>query len=96
MLDDEKTILKKVKLIPTDTKGVEEPKDPDTCNVYKMIKLFLTPDENIALRKRYTDGGMGYKEVKDMLYEKLLAFLKPIQDKYMTLTEDEIRHILKD
>lgn len=96
MLDDEKTVLKKVKLIPTDTKWVEEPKDPDSCNVYKMIKLFLTHDENIALRKRYTDWWMWYKEVKDMLYEKLQTFLKSIQDKYNTLSDDDIRHMLKE
>jgi tryptophanyl-tRNA synthetase len=55
LLDDDKTVMKKVKLIPTDTKGVDEQKDPDTCNVYKILKLFLTEDENVVLRKRYAD-----------------------------------------
>lgn len=96
LLDDDKTVMKKVKLIPTDTKGIEEPKDPDTCNVYKIMKLFLTEDENVVLRKRYTDGGMGYKEIKDMLHAKLMEFLTPIQEKYNTLTDDDIRHILKE
>lgn len=96
LLDDDKTVMKKVKLIPTDTKGVDEPKDPDTCNVYKIMKLFLTEDENVILRKRYTDGGLGYKEIKDMLHAKLMDFLTPIQNKYNTLTDDDIRHILKE
>lgn len=39
---DEKTVLKKVKLISTDTKGVEEPKDPDSSHLYHIMKLFLT------------------------------------------------------
>jgi tryptophanyl-tRNA synthetase len=96
MLDDEKTVMKKIKIIPTDTKGVDESKDPDTCNVYKILKLFLTEDENFVLRKKYTDGGMGYKEVKDMLFEKVMWFLTPIQEKYNTITDDEIRHIVKE
>jgi tryptophanyl-tRNA synthetase len=53
LLDDEKVVLKKIKQIPTDAKTVEEPKDPDTCNVYKVCKLFLTSEEDQALRTRY-------------------------------------------
>lgn len=53
LLDDEKTILKKVKQIPTSAQTVEEPKDPDQCNIYNICKLFLTPEENEILRNRY-------------------------------------------
>ncbi len=53
LLEDEKTILKKVKQISTNMQTVEEPKDPDQCNVYNICKLFLTPEENEALRNRY-------------------------------------------
>lgn len=56
MLDDEATLMKKIKLIPTDTKGIDESKDPDTCNVYNMIKLFLTEEEDVVLRARYING----------------------------------------
>ncbi|NCQ81616.1 hypothetical protein GW750_02185 [bacterium] len=52
-VDTEKTILKKIKQIPTETKTVEEPKDPDVCNVYNITKLFLTPTEDEALRRKY-------------------------------------------
>jgi len=55
-LDDEKQVLKRVKQIATDTKTVEEPKDPDQCNVYVLCRLFLTSDEDIALRKKYQTG----------------------------------------
>ena len=43
LLYDEKEILKRVKQIPTSTQTVEEPKNPDECNVYNLCKLFLTP-----------------------------------------------------
>ena len=55
-MDDEKIILKRVKQIPTSTQTVEEPKDPDQCNVYHLCKLFLTSDEDKALRKKYQAG----------------------------------------
>lgn len=94
LLDDEKTILKKVKQIPTDTKTVEESKDPDTCNVYNMCKLFLTPDEDQALRARYTAGGLSFKDAKDYLYEKIMAFVTPIQTRYAALNDQEILDML--
>jgi tryptophanyl-tRNA synthetase len=53
-LDDEKTILKRVKQIPTNTQTVEEPKNPDECNVYKILKLFLDDKEDVDIRNRYT------------------------------------------
>ena len=56
LLDDEKTISKKIKQISTSTQTVEESKNPDECNVYKMCKLFLTPEEDESLRKRYLAG----------------------------------------
>lgn len=64
--------------------------------MYNILKLFLTPDEDTAIRKRYTDGGMGYKEVKDYLYEKVMTFIKPIQDRYNQITDDEIIAIINE
>jgi tryptophanyl-tRNA synthetase len=56
LLDDEKTLMKKVKQISTDTKTVEEVKNPDECNVYKMLKLFLNEKEDLELREKYLAG----------------------------------------
>jgi len=95
LLDDEKTILKRVKQIPTSTQTVEEPKNPDECNVYKICKLFLNPEEDETLRKRYEAGGLSYKDVKDYLYEKIIAFVQPIQKKYAEISDKEITDLLK-
>jgi len=94
LLDDEKTILKRVKQISTNTQTVEEPKDPDTCNVYKLCKLFLTPEEDGKLRKRYEVWGLSYKDTKEYLYEKIISFLKPIQEKYAKISDQEIIDLL--
>lgn len=96
LLDDEKTVLKKIKQIPTSTQTVEEAKNPDECNVYNICKLFLTPEEDLELRKRYEAGGLSFKEAKEYLYEKVIAFLGPIQAKYATIDDEEIRKMLKE
>ena len=96
LLDDEKTISKKIKQISTSTQTVEESKNPDECNVYKMCKLFLTPEEDEALRKKYLAWWLSFKEAKDYLYEKVIAFLKPIQEKYTKISDKEIIDLLAD
>ena len=55
-MDDETTLRKKVRQIPTGTQTIEESKDPDSCNVYAILSLFLDEQEKKDLRKRYTDG----------------------------------------
>ncbi len=94
LLDDEKTILKRVKQIPTSALTVEEPKNPDECNVYKICKLFLTPEEDETLRKRYQAGGLSYKDAKEYTYEKIIALVQPIQEKYAKISDQDIIDLL--
>lgn len=90
LLDDEKTLRKKVKQITTASLPVEASKNPDECNVYLLTKLFTNQEEDKALRDRYLAGGMGYWEAKEFLTEKLLAFTWEIQQIYHALTDQEI------
>lgn len=94
LLDDEKTILKKVKQIATDAKAVEDPKNPDDCNVYNIMKLFLTEAEDKDMRAKYEKGGLSYKYAKDVLFEKLMDFLKPIQARYAEISDEEVSTLL--
>jgi tryptophanyl-tRNA synthetase len=57
--------------------------------------LFLTPEENETLRKRYQAGGLSYKDAKEYLYEKIIAFIKPIQEKYAKIKDKEIINLVK-
>lgn len=95
LLEDEKNILKKVKQISTNMQTVEEPKDPDQCNVYNICKLFLTPEENEALRNRYLAWWLSYKDAKEYLFEKMMAFIRPIQEKYAKIKDEEIIDLLE-
>lgn len=76
--DDE--IKKAVMGIPTDSKGVEDPKDPETCNVFALHRLVSGRDlEN--LRARYLKGGIGYKESKEILFENMRDFIAPLRER---------------
>lgn len=95
LLDDEKLILKKIKQIPTSAQTIEESKNPDDCNVYHLCKLFLTTEEDEAFRKRYLAWGLSYKDAKDYLYEKMMDMIRPIQEKYAKISDDEILKLIE-
>ncbi|MCL6582384.1 MAG: tryptophan--tRNA ligase [bacterium] len=90
-------LQKKVMSIVTDSKSVEEPKDPDSCNVFKLYRLFLSRDEAEALRQRYLQGGVGYGEVKKALAEAIWQYFTPHRERKKALEEDRefVRKILK-
>ena len=93
--DDE--IKKAVMSIPTDSKSVEEPKDPEECKVFALHKLFAGNNLPIV-EKKYKEGGMGYKESKDILIENIISFIKPLREKREELAKDpdHILNILKE
>lgn len=74
--------------ITTDSKGVDEPKDPDSCTVFALHRLVSTADELVALERRYREGGIGYKEAKERLAESMKKFIKPIREYRRELAEN--------
>ena len=74
--------------IVTNSQGVEEVKDPDSCNVFSLYKLFATPEEQAALAARYRAGGMGWGDAKKELFDKMNRMLTPIRDRYTALMAD--------
>jgi tryptophanyl-tRNA synthetase len=76
----EKELLKVVKTIVTDATPLEEPKNPDTCNVFKLYALLANADQVKEMRNNYEKGGYGYGHAKTALYELILAkFERPRQ-----------------
>jgi tryptophanyl-tRNA synthetase len=62
-------IRKKIMAIKTDSTPVAEPKDPERCIVFALLKLLAAPAELAEWEQRYRAGGMGYGEAKQRLYE---------------------------
>lgn len=88
IFEPEKKLRKKIMSIKTDSKGVEEPKDPETCSVFTLYRLFADEAEQAALAARYRAGGMGYGESKQALYEKALAYFAAARAKRVELERD--------
>ncbi len=93
-----KKMRKKVMSIKTDSKTVEEPKDPDTCSVFALYKLFADDAQQSALAERYRAGGMGYGEAKQALYEAALEYFAAARARREELEKspDTVRDILRD
>jgi tryptophanyl-tRNA synthetase len=69
--DDE--VRKQIFSITTDSAAVAAPKDPDSSNLFAILKLFCTPAEAAAWAERFRRGGLSYREVKQAVFE---AFMK--------------------
>ena len=91
-------IKKAVMSIPTDSKGVDEPKNPEEDNVYKLHKLFSSGDELLDIKERYEKGGMGYKESKEILIENIEKTLSPFREsrKRFESDKDFVLDLLKE
>ncbi len=74
---EEKSLKKQVMSIITDSLALEEPKNPDTCNVFGIYKLVASESETADLRKKYLNGGFGYGHAK-------LALLNVLMSEYAT------------
>ena len=92
-----KAIRSRFMKIVTDSTPMEAPKNPDTCNIFKLYKLMATPEEQEELRARYLAGGMGYGHAKQALYEKYIEYFAPMRERRKHLLENpkEVEDILQ-
>jgi tryptophanyl-tRNA synthetase len=81
-------LKKKVMGIVTDSKTVEDAKNPDTDTVFILYSLVAGDAEREELAARYRAGGMGYGEAKKMLLAKLDAYFAPFREKRKQLAND--------
>jgi tryptophanyl-tRNA synthetase len=84
----EKELKKVVMSIVTDSKGLEEPKDPETDNVFKLYKLLGSEKQTEELRQNYIKGGFGYGHAKTALLELILDTYKEQRITYDKLMAD--------
>jgi len=92
LFESEKSVKKKIMRIVTDSTPVEEPKDPEKCNVFALLKLVAAPDELAEWESRYRRGGMGYGEAKKRLAELVIDYFKPFRQKRAEL-ENNIGYV---
>jgi len=92
-----KQLKTKVMRIVTDSTPVEEPKNPDTCNLFAICKLFYSKDELRDLRERYLKPGLKYADVKKDLVERISNYFAPFRERREELAAnpDVVRKILR-
>lgn len=97
IFDTPKKLRKTIMSIRTDSTPLESPKDPDSCAVYQLFKLFSSGDQQVALADRYRAGGMGYGEAKEALYQAAMNHFGDAFERRTRLeaTPSEVEDILK-
>ena len=88
IFEPESSVKKKIMRIVTDSTPVEDPKDPDKCNVFALLKLVASEDELGEWESKYRNGGMGYGEAKKRLAELVIDYFQPYREKRAELEKN--------
>lgn len=93
-----KEVRAKIMRIVTDSRGLADPKDPDTDNVFALFKLFATEAEREEMAARYRAGGLGYGDAKKALFDRFEAHFAPLRARREELARnlDHVDGILRD
>ncbi|CAM1345853.1 tryptophan--tRNA ligase [Tenacibaculum crassostreae] len=85
----EKKLRKQIMGIQTDSKALEDPKDPDTDNVFALYRLLASDTQIAEMRANYENGGYGYGHAKQALYELILEKFADVRAKYNHYMENK-------
>lgn len=85
----DKKLRKSIMSIVTDTKGMEEVKDPDTCNVFKIYSLLANESQKAEMRDLYLKGNYGYGHAKQALFELVCEKYKNEREKFWYLMDNK-------
>jgi tryptophanyl-tRNA synthetase len=96
IFEPEDSVEKKIMKIVTDSTPVEEPKNPDKCNVFALLKLVADSEELGEWENKYRSGGLGYSQAKKRLAELMTDYFKPYQQKRADLENniDYVKEVL--
>lgn len=78
----DKQLRKQIMKIKTDSTPLEDPKDPDTCNLFALYKLVAGKEQIDRMRANYTGGNYGYGHAKQEFYELLTEKFKTERERY--------------
>lgn len=98
IFDEGKSLKKKVMNIVTDSTPLEEPKNPDTCNVFALIKLFGDAETVERVAAAYRAGGYGYGHAKKELLGLVDGYFGEARERRRQLESrpDYVMDVLKE
>lgn len=97
IFSSDKELRKQVMRIETDSKSLEDVKDPASCNVFSLYSLLANPQQLDEMSTNYLKGGYGYGHAKQALYDLIIDRFSTERSKYDSLIADpeKIEDILK-
>jgi len=84
----DKALRKNIMAVVTDSTPLEEPKDPDACNVFALYRLLAKGEQTAVMREKYLNGNYGYGHAKQELFELILDKFKNIRERFDFLIEN--------
>lgn len=92
----EKKLKKQINSIITDSKELDESKDPDSCNAFKIYALLADADQIAKMRENYVNGGWGYGHTKKVILELILDKFSAERERFNYFMEhkDELDIVL--
>jgi len=93
----DKKLRKQIMSIVSNSEALEDPKDPDCCNIFALFSILASPEAVSEMRDNYEKGGYGYGHAKQALFELILSTFKKERALFRHLMENknEIDHALK-
>ncbi|MDH3418849.1 MAG: tryptophan--tRNA ligase [Gammaproteobacteria bacterium] len=93
---EEKKLRKLIMKIKTNSQEPGEPKDPDDSTLFAIYRAFATDAETAAIRERYAEG-IGWGEMKQLLFEYINDHLKEMRQEYARLlaAPDHVESVLQ-
>tara|TARA_B100000787_G_scaffold153966_1_gene128492 strand:- start:19195 stop:20163 length:969 start_codon:yes stop_codon:yes gene_type:complete len=85
----DKKLRKQVMSIKTDSKSLEDPKNPDTDTIFSLYKLIASKSEIAEMRIKYEGGNYGYGHAKQELYELIIDKFSIIRERYSYFMENK-------
>lgn len=98
IFENAKAMRKQVMRITTDSRPMEEPKDPDECQLYQLYSLFAEEPDRLEMAAKYRAGGFGYGEIKKTIANAAESYFAEANEKRAGLAAHpaQIREILAD
>lgn len=98
IFEEPKAMRKKIMRITTDSRPIDEPKDPDTDHLFQLYSLFVDDEKREKMAATYRQGGFGYGMVKKELADVAEQYFAPLRARREELAADPdtVRQILTD
>jgi tryptophanyl-tRNA synthetase len=98
VFEDPKALRKQIMRIVTDSRPMEQPKEPQTDHLYLLYALFADDAGREAMAAKYRQGGFGYGEVKKALADLAVDYFAEARVRRAELEShpEQVREILAD